>query len=106
MSTCDLEDTLTVYLGYGNTVLISADYSAVDVDTISEVEFCIQGITVSSEDIPPLVEWDVDKVRVRPGMVAGIVAGETTASVIIYDDDHTDGQVVAHGIPINIIEVC
>lgn len=108
MALCDFDTPITVFLGYGNLFPVSADYSLVDSETVSEVRFCVAGITVNSNDVPAHVWWDVDtqQVIVRPGLVAGLAAGETTGAVIIYDDSHTDGQVVAYNMPFNVIEVC
>jgi hypothetical protein len=108
MALCDFDAPTTVFLTYGNLHTVDADYRLVDAESVSEVKFCIMGITVSSDDDPAHVWWDADagRVIVRAGRVTGLLAGETTGAVIVYDDTHPDGQVIAHTIPFNVVEVC
>ena len=108
MALCDFDTPTTVFLGYGNFFPVQADYGLVELESVTKVEFCIAGITVDSDDDPAHVWWDADAQQavIRPGLVTGLTVGEATGALIVYDGDHTDGQVVAYNMPFNVIEVC
>ena len=115
MSLCDLEERVSVYVGYGNTISIvpianTRTGEIIDMTAATHVNVCVGSLVASSTDSPSYIWWDeVDdewQIHFKPGMFDGIPTGEQNATIVVFSNTYPNGLVITNEFPLTVYGVC
>lgn len=117
MSLCP---TIDVFMGYGNvtTLVPYADVVEsllLDMSGATRVEVCVGSVTTDSDTLPNAIWWEQEDaldpasrwlIKLKLGLVPAILEGSQLLRVVVYDNEYTNGVVLEHDAPLNVIGPC
>lgn len=119
MAICNLQSRELVFIGASNLIKLvplsdAANNVNLDMSGVTKVEVCVGAIEADSDTLGDEIAWaeeavgGVDKwvISLQVGLVPSIVVGEQFMRVTVFDANNTEGLVVTHDFPIDVIADC